>query len=127
MAIKHVHEHDREVKTEPDPELEAELRDQLGGDAELVDLFKFGMEMEIFVKDNEVGRYLVNRANQDLQENIRLLLDQVVLDTQEARHAHQEARTALAVLSYISEAVSKGGEAEETIRQTDELTQQPEA
>lgn len=91
------------------------LRGRLGEDGHLLEVLRFGVEMEEFISSSKVGQYLVNKANEDLQAAIGQLLDLPTIEGEDARNAHAEARLAFRLLQYIENAVIAGQESEQQI------------
>lgn len=95
-------------------EIEAELRQRLGPDDFLVDLFQMGQVMQEWV-ETPAGAYLHRTLRDRVNENLAALLREPTADTDAARRAHAEARAAHAALELIQSAIGTGRMAEQII------------
>lgn len=123
--MKEAHEHDPPITSEDVEAAEQQLASNLGDELKhLVEVVRFGHETEIFLKQNPVGRYLVAKAEADLAEATRQLLDMDSLRGKKARDVHAQARVAVAVLRWLDEAISAGREAELAAQAVDVVRQE---
>lgn len=122
MAVREAHEHDPPVTAELEgAEAEAQLEARLGdGLKHLIEIVRFGQETELFLKEQPVARYLVERAERQMTEATRQLLDMNSLEGTKAAKAHFNARVAVAILRWLDEAVTQGREAELAIQGLDD-------
>jgi hypothetical protein len=118
---REAHEHDPPVTAEAQLEAaEAQLESRLGDELKhLIEIVHFGHDMAVWAK-TRVGAYFVNRAEEDLTEATRQLLDMNSLQDKKAADAHMKARVAVTVLRWINEAVTAGEEAELAIQGLDQ-------
>jgi hypothetical protein len=124
-VTREVHEHDPPLdQLSPEQEAELVLAKRLGDDAHLIDLVKFGADMEQWAQ-TKVGEYFVNRAEEELSDAVRALLEQSDLASAAAKGAHLKGRTALAVLRWMDEAITSGREASNKIISEDVVDRPP--
>jgi hypothetical protein len=118
---RHAHELDPPIAPEP----EAVLASRLGDDQRhLIEIVRFGIETEAFVKAHPVGQYLVNRAESDLSASVRELLDMSSLADTKAADTFNKAKAAINLLRYIDEAITAGQEAGRAIEGEDDATRE---
>lgn len=118
--MKEAHEHDPPVSATPS-EVEQQLEANLGDEMQhLIEVVRFGHEAELFVAKNPIGKYLVAKAEDQLNEATRLLLDMDSLRGKKARETHFRAKVAIGMLRLINEAVEAGHDAEKQIQAQDE-------
>lgn len=108
----------------PEEQLDAEdaLGQKLGEDRHLIELVRFGQDMEEFAATT-IGKYFVNRAEGELNDAVSKLLDLNDLAGKDAAEAHAEAKIALKMLRWMDEAVTSGRDAERNIVGRDEAEQ----
>lgn len=89
----------------------------------LVDAFRFGQDTIEFIKNNKVGRYIVDRAETERQDALQAFLN-APADLEEHRLRRIKARADAAdkVLSWLEEAIMEGNEAAALLQQEDEAT-----
>lgn len=122
--MKAVHQDDPRTDLTPEEALDAEdaLGQRLGEDRSLIELVRFGLDMEEFTRTH-VGKYLVHRAEGELNEATKVLLDLNDLAGKDAADAHMQARVALKVLRWLDDVVQQGREAERSISERDHAGQ----
>ena len=106
---------DTDLSDLTEPELAAAFRDRLGPDAHLLDRVEFGLAVQRFCQQSEVGMYLVNRAEEQIERHRGALMACDDLDSKEAREAHFKARVADAIMLWLGEAIAEGLEAEQVL------------
>ena len=119
--MKEAHDWDPPVGPEEAAEhAEEQLAERLGGElSHLIEVVRFGHETELFLAKNRVGQYLATKAEADLSEATRQLLDMDSLKGKTARDVFQKAKVAKAVLLWLDEAITAGRDAELAIQAQD--------
>lgn len=117
---REAHEYDPPVddlvpNEDPTEALEHRLGDEL---KHLIQVVHFGHEMELFSK-SKVGAYLIQRAEGQLNEATRQLLDMNSLEGTKPAEAHMKAKVAIEILRWINEAIDAGKETELSIQGMD--------
>lgn len=114
MTVRSAHEWDPPVTEEtPVDRAEQELAERVGDDFKhLIEVMRFGQETEQFINSNPVGRFLVTRAEEDLNSAVKELLDLDSLKGKTARTAFEKAKVAVKVLRWIDETITAGKDSE---------------
>lgn len=77
----------------------------------------FGREVEEFIENDRIGRYLVSKAMEDIQSAATDLLTVDPNDTAKIREIQNRAAVANAVRGWLGQAVSDGQNAAQAIQQ----------
>lgn len=105
------------------PEMEEaseKLKERLGEDAHLVEMFMFGEEMLRF-QETKIGKHMVEKANAQLSEATRRMFNETDVTSDAFKKAHFEGTVALALLRLMDNAISSGKKAAEIIQSHDSL------
>lgn len=118
---RHAHEHDPPIGDEPDPDrAEAELTERLGDEMRgHIEIVTFGLDVQAFMEQNPVGKYLVARAEAELNAATQELLDMNTVRGKKARDVFDRAKIAVKTLRWLNEAIAAGLESEQAIQALD--------
>ena len=84
-----------------------EIRSELEGDP-AGEIAVFGREVEIFIEEDPIGKYLIERARQDIQEAQDDLLDVDPSKVEDVRKLQFKASVANRVRVWLGEAIQNG-------------------
>lgn len=120
---REAHEWDPPASAEPTPErAEAEFEERVADELKhLIKVVRFGIDVEAFLDKNPVGQYLVERAESDLNEAVRELLDLNSVRGKKARDIFARAKVAVSTLRFLNDAITAGLEAEKTLEAQDQV------
>ncbi len=75
----------------------------------------FGREVRFFLQNDRIGRWIVNRAAQEVQDQLLLLKDAAPEDATAIRTIQTKIRVAESVVEWLLEAVDDGDRATEVL------------
>jgi hypothetical protein len=108
----------RPPATEEDPE--TALRRRVGPENEvLVDALILSEQMETWINEDPIGKYLYAQANERITQCTETLFSLPSLDNPKAVDAHFNGRVAISMLKLIDDAIKAGRESAQLISSQD--------
>lgn len=102
----------------PETDAEKALREAMGENDYLVDLWQLGEQTKLFA-ETTVGSFLLQDMRERFMESVRDLLDADDPGSESGRAAHAEARLNWRILSRLEEILTAGMQAEAIMTEQD--------
>ena len=99
------------------PELDPERLEQLAATDDRYEAAAFGREIELFIDEHPVGKYLVDQARADLELVKESLLSVDPEDAKKIRQLQGKAAVAESVRQWLARAIENGRNAQALLQQ----------